>query len=501
MVGAALSSHDAVPLQSSWPYGGARRAKYMPLYETSKTILTEYSTAKNQPLAGHPLGSFIRYHAATAVEAALSVKVRKCMVRYAILFVAAFAGALSASIAFAAGPFGSIHIGNWNGGAFTDDKTGAFSHCAAATTYASGISVAVGQNVNGPWVLTFSHPTWQLSPGETFPIDITFDGQAQFHLFGTAGTSNIINAVLPSKAAVDQFRKSQTMVAVAKGQTFQFNLSTGQLLPTIANCVTKMRSGGIANAGDFSVLPPKPPVAVKPANSTATAAAEPSSPAKPRRLSNVNGAGFVISASGHIVTANHVVRHCVGDIHGNLTGESAMTLRVVSNDAINDLALLQAPGSFKSVGTIRGTAIHPGDAVIAIGYPFHGLLTSDFTVTTGIVSSLSGLFNDTRFLQISVPIQPGNSGGPLLGINGHVVGVVPEKINAMTFAKATGDIPENISFAIKTGAVRDFLDNSVISYQTADTGVELKTAQIVSAARAYTMLISCTADEDDSGKK
>jgi S1-C subfamily serine protease len=83
------------------------------------------------------------------------------------------------------------------------------------------------------------------------------------------------------------------------------------------------------------------------------------------------------------------------------------------------------------------------------------LLTSDFTVTTGIVSSLSGLFNDTRFLQISAPIQPGNSGGPLLDINGHVVGVVSEKINAMTFAKATGDIPENISFAIKTGAVRD----------------------------------------------
>ena len=153
------------------------------------------------------------------------------------------------------------------------------------------------------------------------------------------------------------------------------------------------------------------------------------------------------------------------------------------------------------MGVIRGAAIHPGDAVIAIGYPFHGLLTSDFTVTTGIVSSLSGLFNDTRFLQISAPIQPGNSGGPLLDINGHVVGVVSEKINAMTFAKATGDIPENISFAIKTGAVRDFLDNSVISYQTADTGVELKTAQIVSAARAYTMLISCTAHEDDSGKK
>jgi S1-C subfamily serine protease len=129
------------------------------------------------------------------------------------------------------------------------------------------------------------------------------------------------------------------------------------------------------------------------------------------------------------------------------------------------------------------------------------LLTSDFTVTTGIVSSLSGLLNDTRFLQISAPIQPGNSGGPLLDTGGNVAGVVSAKINALKFAKATGDIPENINFAIKTGAVRDFLDNSVISYQTAMPGTELKTAQVVTNARAYTMLISCSANEDESGKR
>jgi len=95
-----------------------------------------------------------------------------------------------------------------------------------------------------------------------------------------------------------------------------------------------------------------------------------------------------------------------------------------------------------------------------IGFPFHGLLTSDFTVTTGIISSLAGLFNDTRFLQISAPVQPGNSGGPLLDTSGNIVGVVAEKLNALRVAKATGDIPENINFAIKTGALRDFLDNS-----------------------------------------
>ncbi len=73
--------------------------------------------------------------------------------------------------------------------------------------------------------------------------------------------------------------------------------------------------------------------------------------------------------------------------------------------------------------------------------------------------------------------------------------MVAAKLNAIKFAKATGDIPENINFAIKTGALRDFLDNSVVSYQTADARDELKTADVAHDARAYTLLISCTATE------
>ena len=110
--------------------------------------------------------------------------------------------------------------------------------------------------------------------------------------------------------------------------------------------------------------------------------------------------------------------------------------------------------------------MQPGNSIIVIGYPLHGLLTSDFTVTSGIVSSLSGLLNDTRLLQISAAVQAGNSGGPLIDTSGNVVGVVAAKINALKFAKVTGDFPQNINFAVKTGAVRDFLDNSAVPYRT-----------------------------------
>ena len=138
---------------------------------------------------------------------------------------------------------------------------------------------------------------------------------------------------------------------------------------------------------------------------------------------------------------------------------------------------------------------------VAIGYPFHGMLTSDFTVTTGIVSSLSGILNDTRYLQISAAVQPGNSGGPLLDTGGQVVGMVAAKLNALKFVKATGEIPENINFAIKTGTIRDFLDNSVVPYQTVEAKADMKTADIARDARAYTLLIACTATEQSASAK
>jgi S1-C subfamily serine protease len=410
------------------------------------------------------------------------------------LVVACLLQAAFISMAGAAGPFGSIRVGAWNGGAYTDDNTGAFSHCAAGSEYASGVSLIVSQTAGNSWLLGFGSTAFHFAKGETLPIDVTFDGQTQARLFATANSAVLISAILPPNVA-RTFQKSSLMVAVARGTALQFNLnSTGPLLAALANCVTKVRAEGVNNAGDFAS--PKAIAAKSDAPNAATTTA------KPSRTVGKTGTGFVISASGHVVTNHHVIDGCTGDIHGNLTGEPVSTLRVVSSDESNDLALLQGPvASFKDFAKIRDRAIRSGDSVVAIGYPYHGLLTSDFTVTTGIVSSLSGLLNDTRYLQISAAVQPGNSGGPLLDTGGQIVGMVAAKINALKFVRATGNIPENINFAIKTGTIRDFLDNSVVPYQIAEPKGELKTAEIAGSARAYTLLISCTATEQTDARK
>ena len=401
----------------------------------------------------------------------------------AALFCTIFAG----SNAQARGPYGSISVGNWKGGAYTNDQTGAFSHCSAIAQYASGVFFVVMIDGNGGWSLGFMHEQWKLKTGEAFPLTLTFDGQQPFNVHGVPIADKLVRVPMPSNSSlISQFRRAKAMTAFTQGQLFQFNLDqTGQLLPVLANCVARIKQSGLAGAGDFSVLPAAKPVA--------SAAAPEGAPAKPDRLLDQTGTGFLVSMNGHLVTNAHVVQGCVGDIQGNLSGEAPAKLRLVSSDETNDLALLQATGSFKEVARIRDKAIQSGDSVVAIGYPFHGLLTSDFTVTTGIVSSLSGILNDTRFLQISAAVQPGNSGGPLLASSGDVVGVVAAKLNAIKFVRATGNIPENINFAIKTGALRDFLDNSVVPYQISDAKAELKTADIARNARAFTFLISCKA--------
>ena len=398
-------------------------------------------------------------------------------------------------VAIGAGPYGTIRVGAWMGGAYTDDNTGAFSHCAATSVYASGVSLVVGLNTANAWLLGFASPAFHYKTGDSLAIDVTFDGQSQARLFATANSPVMATAILPANVA-RTFQKASLMVASTDGAPFQFNLtSTAPLLAALASCATKVKAEGIKAAGDFSNAKI---AAAKPA---APGSDAPAAAPKPAKAVNKAGTGFVISASGHIVTNQHVVAGC-GEIRGNLTGDPSTTLRLVSSDESNDLALLQGPAaSFKEFARIRDRAIRSGDSVVAIGFPYHGLLTSDFTVTTGIVSSLSGLLNDTRFLQISAAVQPGNSGGPLLDTGGLIVGMVAAKINALKFVRATGNIPENINFAIKTGAIRDFLDNSVVPYQTAEPKGDLKTTDIAGAARAYTLLISCTATEQAESAK
>jgi hypothetical protein len=116
------------------------------------------------------------------------------------------------SSAMATGPHGLVQVGNWSGGVYTNDSTGAFSHCAAGTTYQSGIVFLVSINAEGAWSLGFAHQSWRLTPGETIPIGLTFDNRSPVHVFGTALSSNLAFVPMPANSElITQFRNSLTM--------------------------------------------------------------------------------------------------------------------------------------------------------------------------------------------------------------------------------------------------------------------------------------------------
>jgi hypothetical protein len=165
-----------------------------------------------------------------------------------------------ADTAFASGPLGSIRVGQWAGGAYTNDANGAFSHCAAGVAYQSGIYFMVGLFPNHQWSLGFVHQEWRLNPGETVPILLTFDGREQFSVYGIAQTPMFILVSMPQNSSLlSQFRKSNVMTALAKGNVFPFALtSTSQLMPVLSNCVDRINRGGLRAAGDFSITAPAP---------------------------------------------------------------------------------------------------------------------------------------------------------------------------------------------------------------------------------------------------
>jgi S1-C subfamily serine protease len=112
-------------------------------------------------------------------------------------------------------------------------------------------------------------------------------------------------------------------------------------------------------------------------------------------------------------------------------------------------------------------------------------------VTTGNISALAGIGDDASKYQITAPVQPGNSGGPLLDQFGNVVGVVVATLDALGFANATGNIPQNVNFAIKGTVVQEFLRAHSVSYRTALSQDEMSSADASQRATKFTVVIEC----------
>ena len=199
-----------------------------------------------------------------------------------------------------------------------------------------------------------------------------------------------------------------------------------------------------------------------------------------------SGTGFYVNKKGLMITNNHVVKNC------NKIKVDGSDAVVKLFDATNDLALLKVDSSSSSAPDFRaGRGIRLGDGVTVAGYPLRSVLGSGLNVVTGTVASLSGIKNNSSRLQITAPINSGNSGGPLFDSSGRVVGVIVSKINNTKAKEILGEEIQGANFAIKGSIVRSFLDMNDVDYEVSTSNKNMSTADIAENAKEYTALIKC----------
>ena len=201
------------------------------------------------------------------------------------------------------------------------------------------------------------------------------------------------------------------------------------------------------------------------------------------------GTGFFVSSEGHLITNAHVVEGCSAPkVSSGLA--SRVSARVLDRDASNDLALIKGDFRSSAPASLRA-GVKIGEAIATFGYPLVGLLSTRGNFTMGNISAITGIGDDSRFLQITAPVQQGSSGGPMLDQAGNVVGVVVGKLDALEVAAATKDVPQNVNFALKSSMLMNFLDANGINYATASAGQSIAYADIADRARAISVLIEC----------
>lgn len=215
--------------------------------------------------------------------------------------------------------------------------------------------------------------------------------------------------------------------------------------------------------------------------------ASPGAGGRPRSGGLVTGTGFYINAQGHLLSNDHVAGHC-SNLTIFLPDGTSTSGQVVAADQANDLAVvLSQARPIASAAFTASARYRPGEPVVAFGFPLTGTLSDTGNLTTGTIASMAGIGNDSREMQISAPVQPGNSGGPLLDSRGHVIGVVASGLRRTP----SGGIPQNVNFAIKETVAKAFLQSHSIPFADGKNSAPLSAADIGDLARTYTVRIHC----------
>jgi S1-C subfamily serine protease len=352
-----------------------------------------------------------------------------------------------------------------------DDSTG----CEAKTEFQdqTRISIDLIQADDGKsWIIFISNPNWDswiakkkqhflwvvgINPNKVWRTNwsATENGKEIF----TSARVEFINSLADAKAVAIYDENKRSLLALP------LNMKDSEdAIRAVVNCV---RDHPLNN----------PPVA---------SSSPKSSPA------SSSGTAF-FAAPNLLVTNNHVVKEC-GAIEVRYPDHRWFTATIEGQDNTNDLALLHTDMENLSVASFRLQS-RVGEPVAAYGFPYAGLLSSSGNFTMGNVAALAGMDDDSRFIQISAQVQPGNSGGPLLDLSGSVIGVISSRLNAIKMMREGGDVPQNVNFAIQAPIVVNFLSAKGVSpkWDSSVAHGELPPADVADLAKKITVQVFCPA--------
>jgi len=388
-----------------------------------------------------------------------------------------------------------FEVAGWSAAAYGDSETGKFLNCMAWGEYKNRVSFHIAVYPDYQWALGFTSPNWNFPEGR-LTVAYRFD-EGQWFLGDVRTTArNFFIVDMPSNSTqVTLFRRSRLMEISFSQGTYYFSLDgTARALSTLAECVriaTSIENGTYveeqprAKPGKKNVAKTKPEktTVAKPAAANEEADSEPQAS---------SGTGFIVSKSGHILTNNHVVKKCAA-ITVSRTGDVTRPAAILRTDVTNDLAVLKMDATLAPDETarFRTRSLRAGENIATYGFPLAGTLSASGNIVSGNVSSLAGLGDDVRLLQISAPIQPGNSGGPLMDYTGAVVGIVNGKLNEFAAIEVTGSLPQNVNFSIKANVGMNFLDAHSIPYEVSSDTATVDLPAIADKAKKFTVFITC----------
>ncbi|MCB1510439.1 MAG: trypsin-like peptidase domain-containing protein [Hyphomicrobiaceae bacterium] len=388
--------------------------------------------------------------------------------------------------------------------------------CIATAPYKDKSRMWFGYSGKLEYFVALTNPTWSsVKPGTTYKLKIQLDNRGNwngnFIGFNFDNRKGLASTHLKSNF-IEQFAASEWLQVYASGKQL-VNLSldgSRAALQAIANCNAERReqiSADVARGRDDNGGGDEQPRRYSARPNTAPrpvpAKAPQQAPSKEKPKIKF-GTGFFVNAKGHVVTNEHVAGSC-RSIEVGYSGGLMHKANLIASDKRNDLAVLKTDLAPRAVPSIK-SRIRVGDDIYTYGFPLMGLLSRTGNFTVGYVTAAAGLGDDTSRLQISAPVQPGNSGGALVDAYGNIVGVVVAKLNALVVAKYTKDVPQNVNFAIKSSVMLGFLEaNGIelpgsapitsIAMETRPAApAKLSPADVAERATKFTLRIICKMD-------